>query len=96
MPGDTVLVYSSCLVAPTSPALTEIKRYRYLIWTGTVRDVPPGPYPVTLTCPVSGRTAGGTLTVLALPPVPVPPKQEKPQVPVKPKGAPQTGGGGTA
>jgi hypothetical protein len=76
--------------------LADITHYRYLIWTATVRNVSPGEYPVTLTCPDSRYTASKTLTVLALPPAPVPPKQEKPQVPVKPKGAPQTGGGGTA
>jgi hypothetical protein len=100
MPGDEVFIWPLCGglpgASPTSSALTEIKRIRYVLWSAKVRNVGPGPYPVTLTCPDSGDTANTTLTVLAPAPAPVPPKQEKPQVPVKPKGAPQTGGGGIA
>jgi hypothetical protein len=63
-------------------------------WNATVRNVAPGEYSVDLNCPKWGHAFNTTLKVLA--PPPAPPKQKKPQVPVKPKGAPQTGGGGTA
>jgi len=97
-PGDRVAIYPWCGGAPAgkpeSRALTGFDA-RHFFWHATVRNVAPGQYPVTVACPTLGRTLTATLTVLASP-APAPPKQEKPQVPVKPKGAPQTGGGGTA
>ena len=55
----------------------------------------PGTYTATHACG-DGRTATITFRILGTPPPPVPPTQQKPQVPVRPKGAPQTGGGGPA
>jgi hypothetical protein len=93
VPGTTIAIITWCGgnghdPAPVSAALTGIKRVRPYRWNATVRDVAPGAYPVTLSCP---DTATTSVVVLA-----PPARQKKPQVPVKPKGAPQTGGGGTA
>jgi hypothetical protein len=63
-----------------------------------VKDVQPGAYKVTAYCPSPKSPSGGipvTTEFTVLVKVPVPPPT-KPQVPTKPVGAPQTGGGFTA
>jgi hypothetical protein len=57
----------------------------------------PGKYTATFTCS-DGTKTSRTFTVLGTPPATPTPKPTKPrtgQVPIKPVGAPQTGGGGT-
>jgi hypothetical protein len=62
-------------------------------WRGYVQVVQtPGTYTATETC-LDGRTATFVFRVRG---TASPPSGTAPQVPVKPKGAPQTGGGGTA
>lgn len=51
----------------------------------------PGVYIATQAC-ADGRIATATFRILGTPPVPQPPNQTRPQIPIKPKGAPETGG----
>ncbi|SDX18762.1 hypothetical protein SAMN05421504_102595 [Amycolatopsis xylanica] len=101
-PGKLISVFPKCVVigddhggAPRSEALTSVEfagtnEYTgYAFWDATVKNVKPGAYLVTVDC--RGKKMSGTLHV--------PGKVteiKKPQVAVKPKGAPESGGGGTA
>jgi hypothetical protein len=101
-PGLPVVVDTSCLDKGFDSEALDINRkgtelpgrWRYL---AKVKDVKPGTYKVTVYCQ-SPTSPGGskpfTTEFTVLPKGPVPPT--KPQVPTKPVGAPQTGGGFTA
>jgi hypothetical protein len=64
-------------------------------WFGTVsKTAHNGTYPVSFTW--HGKTYTGKVQVVGGKPPVTTPTQPSQQVPVKPKGAPQTGGGGLA
>lgn len=92
-PGATVYLDTNCLKVNTigtaeldlfseSTRTADTQRFK-----ATVKDVKPGRYKVTMECTdvKPSRTVSATFTVLP-----------KAQVPTKPVGAPQTGGGFTA
>ncbi|MFC0543920.1 hypothetical protein [Kutzneria chonburiensis] len=99
-PGTAVLVDTNC-TSPSSTSLTALDFFAQVdtidgkdgpVWRshGVVRDVPPGVYRVSIDCQggpnhTSSGKASTTFTVLP-----------KAQVPTRPVGAPQTGGGFTA
>lgn len=58
--------------------------------TATVQDVKPGTYPITMKCGGAEFTTKATFTVLAKD-APAPAPKNKAQIPVKPKGAADTG-----
>ena len=102
-PGMAVVVDLSCPARAFNNDALDVNpkgahigdKWRY---HAKVKDVKPGTSKVTAYCP-SPYSPGGSIpvttafTVLAKGPVPPP---TKPQVPTKPVGAPQTGGGFTA
>ena len=100
--GAAVVVDTGCGAKGFDSAALDIDangthlgdRWRY---HAKVKDVKPGTYQVTAFCQ-SPTSPGGSLSFTAeftvLPKAQVPPT--KPQVPKKPVGAPQTGGGFTA
>lgn len=100
-PGSILVVNTKCQLSDlklgnlTSPVITGVQGPNETnygqeahYWSYEVnikKDAKPGTYPIALDC--YGKKMGGTLKVAGT---------NKPQVAVKPKGAPQTGGGGTA
>ncbi len=105
-PGQKVTISALCIWSQftsseiSSPALTAptLSRKEGDIWStpmtvqGTVgSDIAPGTYPISFTC---AEKVTGEFTVVAgeePPTTPPPPANTPPQVPVKPKGAADTG-----
>ncbi|WP_199439505.1 hypothetical protein [Umezawaea beigongshangensis] len=111
--GEQIHVKVTCAVPldaddtaswPRSDALVPLRQLTFDgEFAGEVRQTTtPGQYDVIGSCPDSGWTGIGGLTVLPSGEDPAPsaqvpaPAPVKAQVPVKPKGAPETGGGATA
>ncbi|WP_370942045.1 hypothetical protein AB5J62_23350 [Amycolatopsis sp. cg5] len=105
-PGSNLVVNTKCQLSDlklgklTSPVIATVQGPSETsygegphYWSYEVaikKDAKPGSYPITLDC--YGKKMSGTLKV----PGTVTKKPASPQVAVKPKGAPQTGGGATA
>lgn len=105
-PGGTIRATAerwSCSVPIlTSPGFTEQMAFNLdrALWRGTTKVITtPGTYTATLVCPEYPTPLTSQFTIKGAPATTTttPPPAVKPKPPVvKPKGAPQTGGGGTA